>query len=389
MSNPFSYTLRSIAADSPRRTVIVASVGCAGLALWGLWFFSAEVTLYAASREARLEVAQAASPLTSERDGVVVAVNARAGDAVRAGDVLVELKIDGDLIDVDGARSAQDGVSIALEARKQALAARTEAFGSELRALRAASSSASSALQAAEISARQAAEDADRAAQLFDARVVGAAERDAAASAARMQAAEVSDLAARARTAAEALAQREDEQQAELADFQGEIDRLQSELEVAWASLSRRELQVERAQIRAPVDGVLGSLDGLSVGSPVLEGQTIGAVVPEGELKVVAAFAPADAVGRLRPGQRARLHLSGFPWTQYGAVEATVSAVAGEVRDGLVRVELDPVADPGSALPLQHALPVEVEVAVEQLSPATLALRLAGELVTADAPRRP
>ncbi len=189
---------------------------------------------------------------------------------------------------------------------------------------------------------------------------------------------------ATARGAAEALGQRQDEQQAEAATLQGEIDSLSSDLEAAWAGVSRKELQVERAQLRAPVDGVLGAMDGLGVGSAVAEGAEIATVVPVGDLKVIARFAPEDAVGRVVAGQPARLRLTGFPWTQYGVLDATVSGVASEARDGLIVVELDPVEDPASNLPLQHALPGQVEVEVERVSPATLALRLAGGLIRAD-----
>jgi pyruvate-ferredoxin/flavodoxin oxidoreductase len=94
-------------------------------------------------------------------------------------------------------------------------------------------------------------------------------------------------------------------------------------------------------------------------------------------------FLPPAALGRIRPGQPARLRLQGFPWTQYGSIGAMVSDVASEVRDGRVRVEL--VIDPRAAspIPLQHGLPGTVEVEVERVSPATLTLRAAGQLVAA------
>ena len=38
-----------------------------------------------------------------------------------------------------------------------------------------------------------------------------------------------------------------------------------------------------------------------------------------------AVVIPVAVVGRIRPGQPARLRLEGFPWTQYGTVAATVA----------------------------------------------------------------
>ena len=98
-------------------------------------------------------------------------------------------------------------------------------------------------------------------------------------------------------------------------------------------------------------------------------------------LKIVTDFLPPAALGRIQPGQPARLRLEGFPWTQYGAVSATVASVASEVRDGWVRVELAVHPDAAPPIPLQHGLPGTIEVEVDHISPATLVLRTAGLLV--------
>src|SRR5690606_35691448 len=111
--------------------------------------------------------------------------------------------------------------------------------------------------------------------------------------------------------------------------------------------------------------------------------------------RVHAAFPAATAMGRIVPGQSARIRLDGFPWSQYGTISAVVEQVAGESRDGLVRVELavthnDDDDDDSDVLaglvPLQHGLQGSVEVAVEQVSPAVLVLRAAGRRNLASAP---
>jgi hypothetical protein len=104
--------------------------------------------------------------------------------------------------------------------------------------------------------------------------------------------------------------------------------------------------------------------------------------IPPGMLKIMTDFLPPAALGRIQPGQPARLRLEGFPWTQYGAVSATVASVASEVRDGWVRVELAVHPDAAPPIPLQHGLPGTVEVEVDHVSPATLVLRTAGLLFT-------
>jgi multidrug resistance efflux pump len=96
---------------------------------------------------------------------------------------------------------------------------------------------------------------------------------------------------------------------------------------------------------------------------------------------IVAEFAPAAVLGRVRPGQPARLRLAGFPWAQYGSVEATVSRVASEVRDNLVRVELTPRGTTRPQLPMQHGLPGTVEVVVDRVAPALMLLRASGQML--------
>jgi membrane fusion protein (multidrug efflux system) len=106
-------------------------------------------------------------------------------------------------------------------------------------------------------------------------------------------------------------------------------------------------------------------------------GDVVATIVPEGGLHVVASFAPAEAFGRVRPGQAARVRLDGFPHTQFGTIAAVVSHVAEEVRDGGVRVELR-LTSSNAPVALQHGLPASVEVAVESMPPVALALRALG-----------
>lgn len=144
------------------------------------------------------------------------------------------------------------------------------------------------------------------------------------------------------------------------------------------STISRLRYEIERHKVRAATGGKIGETAILRTGGVVSGGEKLAAILPEGRLLVAAQFAPA-AMGRMRAGQKARVRLAGYPWTQYGALSATVARVSSEVRDGTVRVELN--LDPGqkTSIPLQHGLPGSVEVAVETVSPARLTMRLAGE----------
>jgi membrane fusion protein (multidrug efflux system) len=104
---------------------------------------------------------------------------------------------------------------------------------------------------------------------------------------------------------------------------------------------------------------------------------------------IVAEFNPATAIGRIRPNQRAQLRLDGFPWAQFGSVDAKVLRVAGEIRDRSVRVELSATRDATRGLTLRHGMTGMVEVSIEDISPALLLLRTIGQSFAPPAPKPP
>jgi membrane fusion protein (multidrug efflux system) len=209
---------------------------------------------------------------------------------------------------------------------------------------------------------------------------------------------------------AEAEARRAQAQALALATTRGEQDRLVQEgdrrtqlarlehvqaelvgdMAIAEATIRKLEYEVERRRIRAPVSGRVGESAEVRPGTVVRAGQGLGAVVPPGRPRVVAHF-PVAAVERIRAGQSARVRLEGFPWTQYGAVAASVADTGNEPSEGRIRVEL--ALDPGrpTAIPLTHGLPGTAEVEVERVSPAVLVLRAAGQYLTVGtaSPARP
>lgn len=159
---------------------------------------------------------------------------------------------------------------------------------------------------------------------------------------------------------------------------------------VLYAVTSTARLEVEQvshpmaAPLRAQVvatqqarQATPGALEEASVHHR--EGDGLREVLPVATLRIVAAFSPAVALGRVRVGQAARLRLEGFPWAQYGSVPATVTNVADAARDGSIRVELALLPDMPTSVPLQHGLSGTVEVAVEQVSPVALLLRSVGK----------
>ena len=162
------------------------------------------------------------------------------------------------------------------------------------------------------------------------------------------------------------------EAQARIEDLRRSVVSLEGEMATTRATIARIQETIERHVIRAPVTGHIGEVAALYTGAYVAKGQRLFSVVPPGELMIAGDFNPATAMGRVRPGQRATMHLDGFPWAQYGSIDATVSRVATESRDGAVEVEFRTGSHRQSDQHHAAWRPGVIEVAVEQTHPPSL-----------------
>ena len=173
---------------------------------------------------------------------------------------------------------------------------------------------------------------------------------------------------------------------AQIASLQHTLAGVEGDIGTSRSTIARLQTELEQYLLRAPISGRLADIGPSRVGSYVAEGQKLATILPPGDLIIVAEFPPSVALGRIQRGQQARMRLDGFPWAQYGTLSAAVTNVAGEIRDGLVRVELSVEGKPGEGMLLQHGLPGSLEVTVEEASPFRLLLRSAG-VVLAGGPR--
>ena len=173
---------------------------------------------------------------------------------------------------------------------------------------------------------------------------------------------------------------------AQIAALQHTLAGVDGDIGTSRSTIARLQAELGKYLLRAPISGRLADVGSSRVGSYVAEGQKLATILPPGDLIIVADFPPSVALGRIQRGQQARMRLDGFPWAQYGTLPAAVTNVAGEIHDGLVRVELSVEGKPGEGMLLQHGLPGSLEVTVEEASPFRLLLRSAG-VVLAGGPR--
>jgi membrane fusion protein (multidrug efflux system) len=381
LSNHFSRTLRSLQLDRLRGWTGWLLVASALLMLWGGWFFFSRVTILAVSDRARLETDREVHPVEAPVAGRITEVRAGLEEEVEAGRVLFVLQADEQKLELEEERTHLQSLSDQLAVLVQELSGSREgledwrrAAGTELEVSRA-------RLEESEGAARIAAEEEGRLQVLHEQGL--ASEMDLVRARSVTQQRRSGAEALRLSVSRLELEQRSQERQRQAAIDNLERERalLEGDISTAEATIARLEEQVERRAIRAPISGRLGEVALVQPGSFVNEGDRLATIVPSGELAAVADFEPSEALGRIRPGQRAHLRLTGFPSTQFGTLPAEVERVASEAREGRIRVELALAASPAGGIPLEHGLPGTVEIEVERLSPAALVLRILGKVV--------
>ncbi|HZH76639.1 MAG TPA: HlyD family efflux transporter periplasmic adaptor subunit [Archangium sp.] len=371
----FPRTLRALVGGRERLVFWLLPLGL--FAAWGGWFLRARITVYEPSKQARLEVHRDVYSVDAPVEGRLVRTQVELHRRVRAGDVLVELAHEHEARQLAEAEAVLQGLGPQLVAARAELEAEQSALVAQQGQGAAGVEEARARLTEAETVARRARQEGASTEQLWTRGLVSEAEWGRArAELERSLAAEQATRAALTRVALQGTTQ-STERRVRVAALQREIARLEAAESVARASVERLRGELERRVLRAPAEGVIGETSSVRVGAQVKAGEHLATVMAGGDVRIVAQFSPATALGRVRVGQRASMRLDGFSWTEFGMLEATVVAVASEARDGLVRVELAVDGLP-PGIPLEHGLPGIVDIAVEQATPLRLVLRALG-----------
>lgn len=381
MGTTFQRTLRSLDADNFRALRWGFPPLVLLLVIWGVWFCRSRVGVYEVSSAARLEVDRSAHSVQTPVAGTVVNSNLVVGRSVGAGEVILELDAESQLLQRKELQAKLSDLRDRRASVEREIAVQERVLSEAEQAAKLALAESRSRYEEAQAAARFAKAQAERLAELREKGT--ASEMEALLAKSELEQRLATEKAARI---AIDRVQKEHETRASeragvLEQLRGQLTQLEGEAATAEAAIRRLDHEIDLRHVRAPVSGEIAEAEPLSPGMYVRMGERLAAIVPSGKVKVVAHFHPARAMGRVRAGQSANIRFHGFPWGQYGMMPAVVTTVAGEVRDGRVRVELavDPKDNP--SIPIQHGLPCVVEVEVERISPLSLVLRTAGKRV--------
>ncbi len=379
MATGFSKTDHSLRSDRGVVTGLFLSVGLALAAAWGFWAFSARVTRYEVSDSARLEVTGAASPIEASLSGVVADSHMVLGRQVDAGDILLELDDREQQLSLRQEQVRRAEMEPQLNALRMQVQSEEAGRVDEGRVLVHSKSGAEAQVIQARAEAELASQEAQRAQKLHTEGLISEADWQKAQANADSKRAVVSSLEQAELRLEPELQVKATDRVGKQRQIQTDIAKLEADAAASDATILQLRFEIDRRKLRAGISGKLTECTPLHPGAHITEGQRLGVILPSGQMQIVADFNPASAFGKLHAGQHATVRLNGFPWAQFGVINATVTRVAGEIRDDKVRVELSLNDSSASRIPLQHGLPGTVEVEVERVSPVAMLLRSAGQ----------
>ena len=197
-------------------------------------------------------------------------------------------------------------------------------------------SAAKAGLERAEAEARKSEIDLRRTKQLVDGNALPAARLDnaqiaydaahAALSQAKAQVTAATEMRRMAATRVQEARGRLDQSTpiaAQIASAQANAELAHAHIKVAEASLELARLQLGYTKVAAPEDGLVTKLS-VQPGQMIQLGQPLAELVPE-RTYVVANFKETQ-IGRVHPGQKARVHIDAFPSIE---LDARVESLAG------------------------------------------------------------
>jgi HlyD family secretion protein len=137
----------------------------------------------------------------------------------------------------------------------------------------------------------------------------------------------------------ETLAQQQAEEQNIALESQQQIEQLNVRLAQLRAKASQIQTAIESATTKlkdrflyAPASGIVSTLNVHNPGEVVQAGQAIAEIAPQNRPMVVSAVLPNQEAGFVKPGMSVQLKLDAFPYQTYGVVPGKVRQISPDAK---------------------------------------------------------
>jgi len=374
MPSAFNRTTRSLDLDHFRFPLVGVILSCLFLSLWIVWALVFKIALYQVSKSARIEVASAVYPVQTSVTARLLRAQVSLGQQVQLGDTLFFLDAQNLHLRLQEQESRYTALKQELAALQKSISAEETAMQREHPATQTELEEAKSLFREGDAAAQFAEGEARRLKLLFDKGLIAEAALLSAQAEADKKRASAEALRLKIDRLSIEHSIRLDDRQSHLEGLRRDAARIAGDLQTSEKTAARLTQDIEHHVIRAPIAGIVGELVELRPGSFVKVSEKLATIVPNGENRIVASL-PYAGMGRILPGQRAKMRVDAYPWIHYGTIKAIVSEVGSEPQRNGVRVELAIDAAGELNIPLRHGLTGRVEIDVERVTPAGLMLR--------------
>jgi HlyD family secretion protein/adhesin transport system membrane fusion protein len=117
-------------------------------------------------------------------------------------------------------------------------------------------------------------------------------------------------------------------------DLAAKLNETVSEIKQVESTIEQLRKRFDRLELKAPVRGIVKSLQVNTIGSVLSAGQTVMTIVPIDEELVVEAQIPPRDIGYVRPGQPVQVKVSAYDFSRYGVVKGTLERVSASAFQG-------------------------------------------------------
>jgi membrane fusion protein len=154
----------------------------------------------------------------------------------------------------------------------------------------------------------------------------------------------------------------------QLADVRNQLAERALAREIALARAQTAMLEVEtliaHAEVRSPAAGRVESLLA-KPGEVVQAGQLLAQIVPQGAPRSIVAFLPARETAFVGVGTSARVELESLPVSEFGMAQATVQRISADIADPQEQAAAFGQATPGATVRVE----LEIDSASDKMTP--------------------
>jgi HlyD family type I secretion membrane fusion protein len=103
---------------------------------------------------------------------------------------------------------------------------------------------------------------------------------------------------------------------------------INQQLDKDTSDLQQVNTDLQQTIITATTDGIISKLNLRNPGQTVRPGEEIAQIAPSNSKLTIKASVPAKEIGKLKKGQTAQMRVSACPYSDYGTLKGTVTAIA-------------------------------------------------------------